>query len=128
GQTEAVLGSKRLLRFYLGVSALAAAVTTLLYVAIGWPAAQHAGVWVGLSALIILFAHHFAHQPIYLFFVLPVQGRQLIAISFGILALYALIGSPAQVFPEFVGMVAALLYARGGIVHPRRAWLRFRAW
>lgn len=127
GQVESVLGSRRFIRAYLAITVVSALITTLVYLVLGWPPQQHSGVWVGLSALIILFAHHFAHQPIYLFFVLPVQGRQLILISYGILALYAIIGSVGQVFPEFLGMTSALLWARGG-VNPRRSWLRFRAW
>src|SRR5690606_34630893 len=127
GQVEAVLGSRRFLGFYLGVAALAAVITVPFAFLFGWQFVTHSGVWVSLSALVILFAHHFAHQPIYLFFVLPVQGRQLIFISFGILALYAVLDGPAQVLPEFFGMLAALAFAYG-MFRPRRAWLRFRAW
>jgi len=127
GQVEAVLGSRRFLGFFAGVAALAAVLTIPVAYLFGWQFVTHSGVWVSLSALVILFAHHFAHQPIYLFFVLPVQGRQLILLSFGILGLYALLDGPAQVLPEFFGMVAALAFAYG-MFRPRRAWLRFRAW
>ncbi|WP_373044525.1 hypothetical protein [Vulgatibacter sp.] len=127
GQVESVLGSRRFLGFFLIVPALAAVVTIPFAYLFGWQFVTHSGVWVALSALVILFGHHFAHQPIYLFFVLPVQGRQLIAIAFGILALYAILDGVAQVFPELIGMLSALAFAYG-MFQPRRAWLRFRSW
>src|SRR5690606_25922176 len=71
-------------------------------------------------------AHHFAHQPVYLMFFLPVQGRALVWISFGIAGLYAILGGIGPVFPALVTMLLALGYARG-ILEPRKAWLRFRA-
>jgi membrane associated rhomboid family serine protease len=127
GQVESVLGPRRFLGFFVGVAALAAVITVPIAYVFGWQHVTHSGTWVSLAALTILFAHHFAHQPIYLFFVLPVQGRQLIVISFGILALYALLDGVGQVLPELVGMLAALAFAYG-MFQPRRAWLRFRAW
>lgn len=127
GQVEAAIGSRRFLGFFVGVAALAAIVTIPFALLFGFTWSTHSGVWVSLGALTILFAHHYAHQPIYLFFVLPVQGRQLIYISFGILALYAILGGPAQVFPQFVGMLLALAWV-GGFFQLRRTWLRFRAW
>ncbi len=127
GQVESVLGPRRFLGFFVAVAALAAVVTIPFSYLFGWQYITHSGTWVSLSALTILFAHHFAHQPIYLFFVLPVQGRQLIFISFGILALYAILDGLGQVFPELVGMLSALAFAYG-MFQPRRAWLRFRAW
>ena len=127
GQVEAVLGPRRFLGFFLAVPALAALITIPVALVFGWQFVTHSGVWVALSALVILYAHNFANQPIYLFFVLPVQGKQLILISFGILALYAILDGPAQVLPEFFGMLAALAFAYG-MFQPRRAWLRFRAW
>lgn len=127
GQVEAVLGGRRFLRFFVSVAALSAILTIPFSLLFGFQHLGHSGIWVSLGALTILFAHNFAHQPIYLFFVLPVQGRQLIVFSFGILALYAVLSSLWQVFPQLLGLLLALAYTRG-LLQPRRAWLRFRAW
>lgn len=127
GQVEAVLGGRRFLGFFVSVAALAAILTIPFSLAFGFHHLGHSGVWVALGALTILFAHNYAEQPIYLFFVLPVKGRQLIFLSFGILALYAVLSSLWMVFPQFLGMLLALAYTRG-LFQPRRSWLRFRAW
>ncbi|HWV37519.1 MAG TPA: hypothetical protein VN033_03475 [Vulgatibacter sp.] len=126
-QVEAVLGSRRLLGFYVGTTALGALVTIPVAYLAGRQGATFHGLWVGLGALTILFAHQYARQPIYLMFVLPIQGKQLIYVSFGILALFAILEGPLRALPAFVGMVAALAFANG-LFRPRRAWLRFRAW
>lgn len=126
-QVEAAMGSRRFLGFFLVVPALAAVLTIPFAYLFGFQGHAYPGVWVALGALTILFAHHFAHQPIHLMFVLPVQGRALVYISFGIVVLYALLGGIAGVFPAFVSMLAALAFTRG-LFRPRRAWLRFKAW
>lgn len=126
-QVEAVLGSKRLLGFYLGTTALGALVTIPVAFLAGKGWVTFSGLWVGLGALTVLFAHQYARQPIYLMFVLPIQGKQLVWVSFGILALFAILDGPLFALPAFVGMMAALAFANG-LFRPRRAWLRFRAW
>lgn len=126
-QVEAVLGSRRFLGFFLAIPALAAIVTLPFAYLFGFAGYAYSGLWVALGALTVLFAHNFAHQPIHLMFVLPVQGRTLIWISFGILGLYAVIGGIAGVFPAFLGMLFAVAFNKG-LFQPRRAWLRFRAW
>jgi len=126
-QVEAVLGSRRLLGFYVGTTALGALVTIPVAYLAGRQGATFPGLWVGLGALTVLFAHQYARQPIYLMFVLPIQGKQLIYVSFGILALFAILDGPLFALPAFVGMLAALAFANG-LFRPRRAWLRFRAW
>ncbi len=126
-QVEGVLGSRRFLGFFVGTTALGAIVTIPIAYLFGVQAMPHAGLWVGLGALTVIFAHHYARQPVYLMFVLPVQGRQLIYVSFGIVALFGIIEGPMSVLPAFIGMLAALAFAYG-LFRPRRAWLRFRAW
>ena len=126
GQVEAVLGSKRFLGFILAIPVLSALITIPFAYLLGFEGRAQPGLWVALGALTIVFAHHFAHQPIYLMFFLPVQGRALIWISFGILGLYAILGGIGSVFPALVGMLLALGWSRGWI-EPRKAWLRFRA-
>lgn len=127
GQVEAVMGSRRFLRFFVGIAVASSILTLPFAYLFGFQHLAHSGIWVSLGALTIAFAHHYAHQPIYLFFVLPVQGRQLILFSFGILALYAILSSLWQVFPQLLGLLLALGYSRG-LLQPRRTWLKFRAW
>lgn len=126
-QVEATIGSKRFLQFFLLAPVVGAIVTIPFAYLLGFAhQSPIPGLWGALGALTILFAHHFAHQPIYLMFVLPVQGKTLIWISFGIVGLYAILGGLGAVFPAMVSMLFALGWARG-ILQPRRAWLRFRA-
>lgn len=127
-QVEAILGSRRFLGFFIGTTALGAILTVPIAFIAGVQSAEHAGLWAGLGALTILFAHHFANQPVYLMFVLPVKGRQLTWVAFGIVGLYALMrGSVIPALPPFLSMLAALAFVHG-LFQPRRAWLRFRAW
>lgn len=125
-QVETTLGSKRFLQFFLLAPAIGAIVTIPFAYLLGFQGHAYPGLWGALGALTVLFAHHFSHQPIYLMFVLPVQGKTLIWISFGILGLYAILGGVAAVFPAFIAMLFGLGYAKG-VIEPRRAWLRFRA-
>lgn len=125
-QVEATIGSKRFLQLFLLAPALGAVITIPFAYLLGFQGHAVPGLWGALGALTIVFAHHFAHQPIYLMFVLPVQGKTLIWISFGILGLYAILGGIGSVSPAFVAMLLALGYARG-VLEPRKAWLRFRA-
>jgi membrane associated rhomboid family serine protease len=127
-QMEAALGSRRFLGVFLITPGLAALVTVPFAYLLGFPNHVYQGLWVALGALTVLFARTFAHQPIHLMFVLPVRGATLVWISFGILALYAIVsGSVAGVFPAFLAMLFALAFDKG-LFQPRRSWLRFRAW
>ena len=127
GQVESILGSRRYLGLFVGLAALGAILTVPFALLLGAGGVPFDGLWVALSALIILFADAFPSQTILLGFFLPVRGRSLILISFGILGLMAIATSPIYVLPEFFTMVSALAYSRG-LFRPRRAWLRFRAW
>lgn len=127
GQVEAVLGSRRFLGFFFAAPALAAILSLPVAYLLGAQRHAYPGLWAALGGLTIVFAHHFAHQPIYLMFVLPVQGRTLIYISFGILGLYAILGGLSLVLPPLFAMLIALAFNRQ-LFQPRRAWLRFRAW
>lgn len=126
-QVELVLGPRRFLGFFIGTTALGAILTIPIAYIFGFQLAVHSGLWAGLGALTILFAHHFGDQPVYLMFVLPVKGRQLIYVSFGIVVLYGILEGISAVLPAFLSMLAALAFAFG-LFRPRRAWLRFRAW
>jgi membrane associated rhomboid family serine protease len=132
GQIEAAVGPKRFLSFYL-LSAVVGAVCTLLVAAALGPQSllysyPYNGLWVGIGAMTVYFAYLYGNQPIYLFFVLPVQGRMLVWVSFGILALLALAGGWMSLLPAFFAMLFAVIKGRGlSLPSPRRLWLRMRA-
>ncbi len=128
GQVEAVLGPRRYLGFYVSAAALGALVTIPLALLLEQSGTSHDGVWVGVGAIIVLFAREFADRQILLMFVLPVKGKWLIAASFGFVGLAAIVAGPVTVMPEFFAMVFALAWAEGVLASPRKLWLRFRAW
>lgn len=132
GQVEAAIGGRRLLWFFVGSSAVGAIASIPFAYLLGFASHTQAGLWVALGALTILFAHLYANQPIYIMFVLPLQGRQLVWLSFGVLALLALTSGVASVLAAFFAMLGALLWSRGSmrieLASPRRLWLRLRAW
>lgn len=131
GQVEAAIGGRRFLAFFAGSAAVGAIAAIPFAYLMGIEAATYPGLWVALGALTVLFAHLYANQPIYVMFVLPLQGRQLVWLSFGVLALLAITSGPGSVLPAFFGMLAGLFWSRGTLrvnLSPRRAWLRFKAW
>lgn len=127
GEVEGFLGGRRYLGFFVASSGLGAILTIPVTVLLDQTGTVHTGLWGANGALTILFARHYAHREIRLFFVLPVKGQWLIAVSFGLLGLFAIASGPVAVLPEFFAMVLALAFA-SGLFEPRRAWLRFRAW
>jgi membrane associated rhomboid family serine protease len=131
GQVEAAVGGRRFLALFVGSAAVGAIASIPFAFLLGSAATTYPGLWVALGALTILFAQIHANQPIYLMFVLPLQGKQLVWVSFGVLALLALTSGLDSILQAFFGMLAALLWSRGSATvrfSPRRAWLRFRAW
>lgn len=127
GQVESILGPRRYLGVFVGLAGLGAVIAVPFALLLGAGGMVYDGVWVALSGLIIIFADSFPGQTVLVGFFIPVRGRTLILLSFGILALMAIATGPAAVLPEFFTMVSALAYSRG-LFRPRRAWLRFRAW
>ncbi len=127
GAVEQAIGPKRLFGVYFGCAALGALAALGATLALGRTGELYTGPSVGLSALTMVFAQRYADRTILLFFVLPVRGPTLMAASFAILGLAALVAGPVQVLPEFFAMIAGVLFAYG-LFSPRRAWLRLRAW
>ena len=108
-------GPGRFLATYLGLAAAAAGVTCLL--ALFWSrlsALQFLGAWPVISGLIIAWAIAFPTRSIFVYFVLPLQGRNLIYATLGGTLLVALLsGSIVSYVPNFVAELLALVAMRG---------------
>jgi membrane associated rhomboid family serine protease len=115
-------GERRFLAAYLGVAAVAGAVTSLL--ALAWPALQ-AGAWTGLwpaaDGLVVAWALLFPARQILLFFALPVSGRALLWVTVGGTVLFALFAGVAAFVPHLLAQGAMYLHASG---HGPGKWLR----
>jgi len=109
-------GPGRFLATYLGLAASAAGVTCLL--ALAWRplmGLEAAGAWPVLSALIIAWAIAFPTRDIFVYFVLPMRGRNLIYITLGGTLLFALLSrSIASYTPHFAAELLALVAMRRG--------------
>jgi membrane associated rhomboid family serine protease len=127
GAVEQAIGPRKLFGVYFGCAAIGALLALGPTMLLGRTGELYTGPSVGLSALTMVFAQRFSDRTILLFFVLPARGPTLIAFSFAMLGLAALVAGPVQVLPEFFAMLAGLGWAYG-LFAPRRAWLRFRAW
>jgi membrane associated rhomboid family serine protease len=115
-------GERRFLAAYLGVAAVAGAVTTLL--ALAWPALR-GGAWTGLwpaaDGLVVAWALLFPFRQILLFFALPVSGRALLWVTVGGTLLFALFHGVAAFVPHLLAEGAMWLHASG---HGPGRWLR----
>src|SRR5262245_15063298 len=86
-------GPGRLLGVYLGLAA-AAGLGTCLVARLFWPTLlelPYFGMWPVLSALIIAWATLHPHRDLYVYFVLPLRGRNLILATIGGTVLFALL-------------------------------------
>ena len=114
-------GPVRFLATYLGLAAAAAAVTCLL--ALVWSplgGLVAVGAWPVISALIIAWAIAYPTRDIFVYFVLPLHGRNLIYATLAGTLLFALLsGSFASYVPHFAAELLALLALRRS--PPRRA-------
>ncbi len=125
GQLSPRLGPTRLLFVYLGLVAGSGALTSLL--AWLWPAVMafpYSGAWPALTGLLIGWASLVPEGTIFLSFLLPVRGRQVVYGSVGIAILYGIFYGFFLVVPELLAILLALIYFRDPGL--RRLWLRFR--
>lgn len=125
GQLAYRLGPTRLLLLYLALAALSGALTCLL--AWLWPAVMgfaYAGAWPGLTGLLIGWALLCPEGTIFLSFILPVRGRQIVFGSIGLTILYGIFYGFHVVVPEAFAILLALVYFRDPGL--RRLWLRLR--
>ncbi|HEX2568392.1 MAG TPA: rhomboid family intramembrane serine protease [Polyangia bacterium] len=117
-------GARRFLAIYFGFT-VAIALCTVLIGRYAWPEVHrvpHLGTWPITEALVIAWAILHPQREIRIYFVLPVGGRALIAITIGLTALYALFSGLALFVPHFLAEGLMLVYL-GAL---RRAYLRWK--
>jgi membrane associated rhomboid family serine protease len=119
-------GPMRFLTTYLLLAALTGLVVCLL--AFVWPSvlmgSLHVGPWAMVDGLIIAWALLHPHRDVFVYFVLPLRGRNLIYATVGGTVLFALLGGVARCVPYFVAEGLALLYMRDPFVETW--WLKLR--
>jgi membrane associated rhomboid family serine protease len=119
-----VWGPGRFLAVYFGLAGAAAIVTCLL--AIVWPAlamTPYAGPWAVVDGLIIAWALSFPGRNIFLYFVLPLSGKNLIYATLGGTLLFGLLGGIGRFVPHFAAQLLTLAVLRGA---PVDVWRRIR--
>jgi membrane associated rhomboid family serine protease len=137
GELVRVWGPLRFLFAYFGLAAAAALTTSL--VALAWPglrALAFLGPWPVVSAFIIAWAVYFPARDIFVYFVLPLRGRNLVYATLGGTLLFALLaGFPsgfARFLPHFAAQLIVLALLRGspldGIWARLKYELAYRSW
>jgi membrane associated rhomboid family serine protease len=119
-----VWGPGRFLAVYFGLAGAAAIVTCLL--AIVWPAlgmTPYAGPWAVVDGLIIAWALSFPTRNIFVYFVLPLSGKNLIYATLGGTLLFGLLGGISRFVPHFAAQLLTLAVLRGT---PVDIWRRLR--
>jgi membrane associated rhomboid family serine protease len=109
GELAQFWGDRRLLRFMLQI-VIAASVVTLLLATLTGTYVFRLGGWAIDDALVIAWARQYPTRAIQLYGLVTLSGRQLIGITIGITALYAVYVGPVAIAPELVACAAASLY------------------
>jgi len=108
-----VWGARRFLWRFLGVTVVAAVVTTLL--SLVWPplgATVYLGQWPVTTALLVAWAIQFPHRQMLAYLVLPIGGDKLIYLTLGGTLLFAIYFGLAPFVPHFVAQALALVTLR----------------
>lgn len=119
-------GARRFLAVYLGFAAAAAGATCLI-ARLVWPglmARAYLSSWPLAEAMIIAWAVLFPYRRIFVYFLFPLGGRNLIYLTIGGTVLYALFHGPAAFVPHFVAEGLMLIYVREPSIYG--FWLRLR--
>jgi len=120
-------GVKRFLAVYFGVPALAGLLTCLVARFVWHEVGQvpyFAGMWPALDALMIGWAVLYPDRQIFVYFVLPVSGRQLIYLTIGATILMALINGLPLFVQHLLAETLMLFYT--DVISVRRMYLRGR--
>lgn len=118
-------GPVRFLTTYLLLAGLTGVVVCLL--ARVWPSllgSGYIGPWGMVDGMIIAWALLHPHRDVFVYFVLPLRGRNLIYATLAGTVLFALLGGVARCVPYFVAEGLALLYMREPFWE--NWWLRLR--
>ena len=104
---------------YLTLCALLVAASAFLTTLVGfaWGDVQRAGylsVWPLADALIVAWALLFPNRTILFMFVLPAAGRNLLYLTLGMAAIFAVMYGFSNFVPHFLAMGLMYLYLRGG--------------
>ena len=128
-----VWGPGRFLLTCLGLAGAAGLLTC--FVALGLSTMQarlFLGVWPVVSALIIAWATYFPGRDVFVYFVLPLRGQNLIYATLAGTLLYTLMGGGTQLVPHFAAqfvMLAALRRTTLGPIWARLKYeLAYRRW
>jgi membrane associated rhomboid family serine protease len=110
-----VWGAARFLGAYVGLAAVAAAITcAAAFASPVLMGARFVGAWPIVSGLIIAWACVFPTRSMLLYFVIPLQGRNLIYATLAGTLLFALLGgSLAAYIPHFAAQLVTLAAMRG---------------
>jgi membrane associated rhomboid family serine protease len=110
-----VWGPARFLGAYVGLAAVAAAITcAAAFTSSTLMGTRFVGAWPVVSALIVAWACLFPTRSILLYFVIPLHGRNLIYATLAGTLLFALLGGSMSAYiPHFAAQLAALVAMRG---------------
>lgn len=128
GDLSQTWGPRRFLGTYLGFAAATGLTTSLLALVIpGLVQPFYIGPWPIVDALIIAWATHFPYRDLYVYFVLPLRGRNLIYATLAGTLLLGLLYGLAGVLPHFIaeGFMLAYLRGLGSLwlrIWPRKVW------
>jgi membrane associated rhomboid family serine protease len=117
-------GAGRFLAVYFGINAVAGAATCLIARFV-WPTLMllpYQGMWPAISALLIAWAVLNPGGQIYVGFVLPTSGRNLIYLTIGMTLIMSMINGPEPFVPDFCAQAFALFYM--DVISVRRLFLR----
>ena len=106
-------GDRRLRRFATEIILAAALVTCLLASAVGASYLHRLGGWAVTDMLVIAWARQFPEQPLVLYGLLVVRGRQLVQVTIAATLIYVLFWGPIALAPELTACLAAAMYPRG---------------
>jgi len=106
-------GDRRLKRFMIEIVIGAGVVTSLLALVASdaWHL-QRAGGFAVADVLVIAWARQYPSQPLTLYGLLTLRGRELVAVTLGVTLLVALYAGPFAVAPELVACAAAAAYPK----------------
>jgi len=114
GDLSQTWGSRRFLGTYLGLTVATGVATSLLALVVpGFIQPAYAGPWPLVDALIIAWATHYPYRDLYVYFVLPLRGRNLIYATLGGTLLFGLLYGLPLFVPHFIAQGMMLVYLRG---------------
>jgi len=122
---SAAWGHWRFVGVYLGFAAAVAVTTCLIALFSGSVRLQsYATAWAMCDAILIAWATHFPNRQILLYFIIPVSGRNLVYLTIGGTALFALFSDPVLYIPHFIAIGFMLVFARYPALD--LVWMRLR--